>query len=385
MNKGEVIKGIRNCSLVLPTKLTRGSLAINGDSFSRSSGNEEGFLTLPDNLFVAPGFIDEHIHGANGSDTMDAKISSLTNMAEKLPEEGVTSFNATTMTMDKDSILKALHTIKEYRIEKHDGARIIGAHLEGPFISPKHVGAQDPMFLIKPSVEVFNEFYKASGECVKEVTFAYEEDGGEALLSRLVELKITPSIGHSDCLSAKFKEGISHGLRCITHFYNAQRGLHHREPGIVGEGLINDGVKCELIADTIHVVPDAMKVLFRCKKKEDIVLISDSTEGKYLAPGNYELGGNKVIITDVARLPNGTIAGSILKINKALSNVSKIAEGYSFNELINLATKNPAENLGMYSSIGSLEDGKKADFVVLDKDFNVYLTVVGGVVAFSKL
>ncbi len=335
-------------------------------------------------LYLAPGFIDEHIHGANGSDTMDATIEALSNIAKSLPQEGVTSFLATTMTMPTANIEKALLNVRDYRSTERDGARILGVHLEGPFISPLHPGAQDPKAILKPDAALFAGWDELSGRAIREVTVAYEE-GGEELLNYCVKHGITCSLGHSDAKGEVVKEAYRKGLRCITHLYNAQRGFAHREVGIVGEALLTDGLRVELIADLIHSSPDAVKFVFKNKKKEDIVLITDSTEGKFLPPGYYELGGQKVKIFDgVARLMNDTIAGSILSLNKALRNVKPLAEGYSLPDLVNLVSLNPAKNLKLDDEIGSIEVGKKADFTIIDDDFNVYMTIVGGKIAYVK-
>lgn len=377
------IKEFKRIRAILPTEVKEISLSVKEGKIA-SIGEPKNDKNDAETLYLAPGFIDEHIHGANGTDTMDATIEALGNIATSLPQEGVTSFLATTMTMPKENIEKALLNIKEYRSKEREGARVIGCHLEGPFISPLHPGAQDPKAILKPDVELFDKWNTLSGNAIREVTIAYEE-GGKDLLAYCVKRGITCSLGHSDCKSALVKEAVANGLHSITHLFNAQRGFNHREPGIVGEAFLIDGLKTELIADLIHSSKDAVSLVFKNKKKEDIVLITDSTEGKFLKPGFYELGGQKVKIFDgVARLMNDTIAGSILSLNKALSNVKLLAKGYSLSELINLASLNPAKNLGVEKDYGSIEVGKMADFVLLDENFNVYMTTVGGKVAYTK-
>lgn len=377
------IKEFKRIRAILPTEVKEISLSVKEGKIA-SIGEPKNDKNDAETLYLAPGFIDEHIHGANGSDTMDATLEALGNIATSLPQEGVTSFLATTMTMPKENIEKALLNIKEYRSKEREGARVIGCHLEGPFISPLHPGAQDPKAILKPDVTLFDKWNALSGNAIREVTTAYEE-GGKALLAYCVKHGITCSLGHSDCKSALVKEAVANGLHSITHLFNAQRGFNHREPGIVGEAFLIDGLKTELIADLIHSSKDAVSLVFKNKKKEDIVLITDSTEGKFLKPGFYELGGQKVKIFDgVARLMNDTIAGSILSLNKALSNVKPLTKGYSLSELINLASLNPAKNLGVEKDYGSIEVGKMADFVLLDENFNVYMTIVGGKVAYVK-
>ncbi len=376
------IQGFTNANIVYKDGVRKGSLTIQGGKIL-SLECQEG-ISLPDYLFLSPGFIDQHIHGANHFDAMDGKVSSLEGIANILPHEGVTSFNATTMTMDVPSIEKALRAINEYMAKPRNGARIIGAHLEGPFISPKHPGAQDPKYILKPDAKLFAHFDGLSGHHINEVTLAYEE-GGEELLAYCVEHHITASIGHSDCSSELFKKAVKEGLHCVTHLFNAQRGFHHREPGIVGEALLTDGVKVEIICDKKHCTEDAFALAFKSKKKEDIILITDACQGKYLAPGKYQLGGNDIYIYDgVAHLEDGTIAASILKLNEALKNVSSVAKGYSFADLINCVSYNVAQNLGWEDKIGSIAPGLCADFAIIDKDFNVYATIVGGKLVYEK-
>ncbi len=380
-------KGFKNVNLVLPDKVVKGSLSFEGDRITSFNEPDDALLTDQD-VYLCPGFIDEHIHGANGCDVMDGKISSLQTMADALVQEGVTTFLATTMTESKEKILASCKAVKDYVSTPHSGAEIIGLHLEGPFISPIHKGAQDEKYILSPDANLLERFYQESGNLVRLVTFAYENDKDSQFLKYCLNHGITPSIGHSDCTSELFKEGISKGLTCVTHLFNAQRRFHHRDPGITGEGLLQDGVKTEIICDTYHVCPDALALMFKSKKKEDIVMISDSCEAKYLGEGaKAHLGSQEVFVSGgVAKLPDGTIAASILKLDQGLRNVAPIAGkyGYLYNDLINLLTINPAKNLRINKDYGSLEIGKKASFAVLDSSFHVLMTVVNGKVAYRQ-
>lgn len=379
-------KGFKNVNLVFPDGVRKGDISFDGDRIVSYSSPEEALLSDKD-IYVCPGFLDEHIHGANGCDVMDGSIASLQTMADALVQEGVTSFLATTMTESVEKISASCKAVAEYKKQRHTGAEIVGLHLEGPFISEIHKGAQDPKFILKPDVELLSKFEKESESNVRLITFAYENDENSKFLNYCIEHGITPSLGHSDCTSARFKEGIPFGLRCVTHLFNAQRGFHHREPGITGEGLFQDGVITEIICDTFHVCPDALGLMFKSKKKEDIVMISDSCEAKYLGEGaKAHLGSQEIWVSGgVARLSDGTIAASILKLDQGLRNVAPIAEklGYSYSDLINLVTLNPAKNLNLDKVYGSIEIGKKASFAVLDANFHVLMTMVNGVVAFK--
>ena len=380
-------KGFRNVNLVLPDKVINGSLSFEGDRIKAFSEPEEAFYS-DEEVYVCPGFIDEHIHGANGCDVMDGKISSLQTMADALVKEGVVAFLATTMTESEEKILLSCKTVKEYVSSPRSGAEILGLHLEGPFISPLHKGAQDEAFILKPDVDLLERFNEESGGLIRLITFAYENDASSKFLEYCLKNGITPSIGHSDCSAELFKQGIEKGLRCVTHLFNAQRRFHHRDPGITGEALLQDGVKTEIICDTYHVCPDALALMFKSKKKEDVVMISDSCEAKYLPEGaKAHLGSQEIFVSNgVAKLADGTIAASILKLDQGLRNIAPIAAkyGYQYHDLINLLTLNPARNLHIEKDYGSIGIGKKASFAVLDSSFHVKMTVVNGEIAYRE-
>jgi len=346
--------------------------------------DKEGFLKLDDNLIVVPGFIDEHIHGSATADNMDATLDAARTISKTIASEGVSSFLMTTMTEPEDHIEKAMINAKNF-IENPEyvGAKAIGLHLEGPFISVKHKGAQPEESIRKPSVEIFKHYQELSGNNIKEITFAYEEDG-KALANYLRDTGVVGSIGHTDATCDQVLEAIKEGVTCATHTYNAMKPLHHREAGTVGACLLSDDIYCELICDLIHVSPNAIKLLYKCKGKEKIVLITDAMRAKHMPDGEYSLGGQPVFVKDgAARLENGTLAGSILCMNDALKNMRKVLNT-SFTDTIDFATKNPAKNLGIFDKKGSIKEGKDADFAVVDKDFNVYMTISEGRVVYKK-
>ena len=340
-------------------------------------------LHIPSNLIVVPGLIDEHIHGSDKADVMDAKTTSLDTIRRALPRDGVTSFCPTTMTMGKTAILAALKVIHD-EIQNDDGtgARILGPHLEGPFISATFKGAQKEEDIRPCDVALMEEFVLACPE-IKEVSFAYEENGKD-LLRYLQKKGILASIGHSDCPPDLLKEGIEEGIRCVTHTFNAQRRFTHRDVGVVGIAMLDERLRCELICDLIHVAPDAVRLLYKCKGKGGLILITDSMEGKHLPDGHFALGGQDVVVKNgAARLADGTLAGSVLTLNHAVKNAKEVL-GISLPEAIDLASKNPAENLGLGHEIGSIQTGYRADFAVIDESFNVYLSVRDGEVIYQK-
>lgn len=355
-----------------------------GKIVSIDDDNNSELLILDDNLYVVPGFIDKHVHGANHSDGMYPTIKDIANIAKTIASEGVTSFLITTMTQTFENISLALENAKSY-IENHnnEGAKALGVHLEGPFISKKFKGAQPESCIVPCDVETFKRYQKISGNHIKQVTLAYEENGKE-LVRYLKSQGIIASLGHTDATAEQALEGIKEGITSATHTYNAMRGLHHREAGTLGAVMISDEVYCEVIADLVHVSAPAIKLLFKTKGKDKVVAVTDAMESKHLPSGKYQLGGQEVFVNgNEARLADGTLAGSTLYMNHALKNLSNVT-GLEFTDIIDLATKNPAKNLNIYDSKGSINVGKDADFTVVDKDFNVYMTISNGNIIYQK-
>jgi N-acetylglucosamine-6-phosphate deacetylase len=340
-------------------------------------------IRLPDDAVVLPGFIDEHIHGAGGADAMDGTAEALATIAKTVAAEGTVAFLATTMTQSPENILGAMNAVREYG-EGEEGARLIGIHLEGPFIAEAHKGAQPREYVAKPDAHVFDEYNEASGGRIKIVTLAPEEEGAGALIAHLSEQGIVPSIGHTGAKCADIDAAIACGAKNVTHTYNAQSALHHREIGTVGSAMLFDELACELIADTIHVSVPAIKLLNKCKPDGKLVLITDAMRAKGLPDGESELGGQKVFVKNgEARLADGTLAGSVLRMNAALKNMVEKA-GLTLEKACDLATINPAKVLGIEDEAGSIREGKRADFAVLDKDFNVLYTVRGGEIIYKR-
>ncbi len=352
-------------------------------------GDDESKITnaysYVEGQIVVPGFIDQHVHGAGGADAMDGTMQALSTIANALASEGTTAFLATTMTQSPDNILKAMTAVNEYiKADKLEGAKVLGVHLEGPFISVKHIGAQPLEYVAKPDVNVLDKYNSASGNNIKIVSLAPEVEGADELIAHLSKKGIVASAGHTDAGYNDIEKAIDSGLKNITHTYNAQKALHHREIGTVGSAMLFDSLSSEAICDTIHLSIPAIKLLIKNKPKDKFTLITDSMRAKHLCDGISELGGQKVIVKNgEARLENGALAGSILKMNDAIKNlVTKC--GVCFTDAIDFATINPAKNLSIDNMCGSIKEGKNADFAVLNEDFSVALTVRNGNVIYSK-
>ena len=340
-------------------------------------------IVLPEGAIVLPGFIDQHIHGAGGADGMDATIADYETIAKTVAEEGTTSFVITTMTQSVENITKAMQAVKEYRESEHDGARVVGIHLEGPFIAPAFKGAQPLDYVAKPDVDVFKAYNEASGNAIKIVTLAPEVEGAAELIAYLMENGIVSSIGHTGAKCADIEKAIESGASNITHTYNAQTALHHREIGTVGSAMLYDELNCELIADTIHVSVPAMRLLIKNKPADKVSLITDAMRAKGIPDGVSELGGQVVYVKNgEARLEDGTLAGSVLRMNRAVQNtVEKV--GVPFTKAVDFATINPARMLGIDKETGSIAVGKRADFTVINANYDVLYTVSGGKVIYK--
>lgn len=382
-----VIKGFKNCNILTEQGIIKTNLLIENGIIKKIGNFEfDGLIELDDSKIIIPGFIDEHIHGASGSDVIDGNVLNLKNIAMTLPEEGTTAFLATTTTESKEVLEKSLSTVREYIEEnKPLGALVLGVHLEGPFISHEYLGAQLSEYVDNPSIQTFKHYNEVSGNNIRLVSLAPEVGGAHDLIEYLSNKGIVTSIGHSAATYEEVLIAINKGLKCVTHTYNAQKPIHHREIGTVGAAMLCDDLYCELICDGIHVSIPAVKLLFKNKQLDKLILITDSLRGKYLKDGIYkEPSGQVVVVKDgIAKLENGIIAGSILKMNQAVKNIMKYLD-LSLIDAVKLATENPAKNLGVFDKMGSIKEGKDANLLVIDEDINIYKTIRNGYIIYEK-
>ena len=332
---------------------------------------------------LLPGFIDLHVHGAMGHEVMDASTSGLEEMARFYASHGVTSFLATTWTASRPSIIKALDLVKELQGRIRGGATLLGVHLEGPYLNPAHCGAQDVNFIRRADKEEALEFLDAG--IIRLLALAPEFDENLWLIDECVRRGITVSAAHTAASYEQMQRSAAHGVMHLTHSFNAMQGLGHRELGTIGAAMTLPQFSCELIADNIHVHPAAQKILVDVKGPSGVILITDAIRAAGLSDGEYILDTRSVHIRDGAvRLPDGTLAGSVLTMERALQNVYS-ATGRSLAELWVMSSLNAARAIGVSAHKGSLEVGKDADLVLLDESFNVHLTVVKGEVVFSRV
>ncbi|MBK5246129.1 MAG: N-acetylglucosamine-6-phosphate deacetylase [Peptostreptococcaceae bacterium] len=347
---------------------------IDEESFVKNILNE-GIKTIDvHGKYVSPGFIDIHIHGSGGKDTMDGKISDLEIISETIAKSGVTSFLPTTMTMSKEKIYKALDTVRLAIEKKLTGAKILGVHMEGPFISEKFKGAQNMDYLAKPDFQLIENY----SDIIKIITLAPEEDFQFEFIKSIKEkTNIILSIGHTNSDYETAMKAIDAGISNATHIFNAMPPFHHRHPGAVG-AILNSNISFELIADTIHIHPAVFQILLNAKGKEKMILITDSMRAGFMKDGNWELGGLEVVVqNNSARLTDGTLAGSILTLNKAVLNIMEYTE-LEIYEAVALASLNPAKLIHLDKMKGSIKIGKDADLVIFDEELKVELTISEG-------
>ncbi|MFQ3853310.1 N-acetylglucosamine-6-phosphate deacetylase [Staphylococcus parequorum] len=364
--------------------IERGYIIVKDDKITDiGKGDYEGALTTYDaqGQHVLPGFIDIHMHGGYGEDAMDASYEGLKHLAESLLSEGTTSFLATTMTQSDDNITKALENIIEYQKQQDvlKAADIVGIHLEGPFISEHKVGAQNPAYVQRPSIEKVQQFQKTANNQIKVITFAPEVEGAHETLEALHN-QIRFSIGHTVATFDETNEAVARGAKHVTHLYNAGTPFEHREPGVFGAAWTNDSLSTELIVDGIHSHPTAIQIAYKQKGNTRFFLITDAMRAKGMPDGEYDLGGQNVIVKgSEARLASGALAGSILKMNEGLKNLIQYT-GDTLNNLWRVTSLNQAIALNIESQKGSLKVGKDADIVIVDDEITVQTTIKAGAI-----
>lgn len=371
---------IHNCRLLTPGEKIRpvsiriddegciAGIEDDGSGDSSSSSYDAG------GLYAVPGFIDIHTHGVNGCDLSDATLEAVRTISETKLREGVTTYLPTTLTLPPENLKEMAEAVAEYR--KHaEFARTPSMHIEGPYINPNCLGAQNGEYVRLPDVDEILALNEIAPVGV--VSLAVEMDGALDFIREMKRHGITTSGAHSAATYAQFCSAREVGLTHLTHYCNQMTPLHHREVGLVGAGLLDDKVMTEMICDTIHLCPDMIRLAFKHRPLETIMLITDSMAASWLGDGEYNIGGLQVKVQDgQARLETGNLAGSTLRYNDGLKNVAQIS-GLPLEQLIATTAANQARSLGL-DDRGRLETGLLADIVLLDEAFEVKAVFVGG-------
>ena len=374
---------VKHAKFIVKDRIESGKALLFTDkilAFVREEDIPEGVEVIDaEGGYVAPGFIDLHIHGYLGRDVCDASEESMRIISKGLLENGVTGYLPTTMTVDMKTVEGAIDVCRRLMDEDNfDGSAILGVHAEGPFISASKKGAQDERFILKPDAE----FVKNNADVIRIITLAPEEDDNfSAIRDIVIDTDVVVSMGHTSADYKTAMDGVAAGVKHTTHLFNAMSVLTHRAPGVVGAAL-NSDVSCELIVDGYHVNCDLFDLVYKLKGRK-LCFITDCLPAGGLPEGEYTLGGARIIYRDnICRLPDGTIAGSVLRLNKGVWNVYQNSN-IPLYECVNCASLNPATTLGIEDQKGSLEVGKDADIVILDEEFNVKKTIIGGKVKYE--
>lgn len=353
------------------TAFGSGELPPNGDEHTIDAAGK----------WLLPGFIDVHVHGGAECEAMDGDPDALHTMARFYAQHGVTSFLATTWTDSRERIGRALLTIAGARGAYPDGATLLGAHLEGPYLNPDKCGAQSTVHIRRADRDEALAWLDLG--VIRLLALAPEYDENQWLIRECVGRGIVVSAAHTSASYAQMQAALAMGVRQTTHTFNAMVGLHHREPGTVGAALALDDLYCELIADNIHVHPAAMKIAYRAKGAERLILVTDAIRGAGMPDGEYPIDDRTVVIRDGAvRLPDGTLAGSTLTMERALMNLMA-AVGERLEILWRASSLNAARALGIDDRKGSIAVGKDADLTLLDDHLQVKLTLAEGRIVFQ--
>lgn len=342
-------------------------------AINEAAGDEETNL---DGYYVIPGLVDVHTHGSMNADFSDGDYEGLKSMAAYLAKSGVTSFAPAGMTLPYETLAAAFATGKKLHDECPEGcARLMGIHMEGPFFSEKKKGAQNGAYLRDPDFEAFKELFEGCDGLVRIVDVAPELPGAAEFTAKAAELT-TVSIAHTDATYEEACAVLDAGAKHLTHLYNAMPPIHHRKPGVIGAGSEREDVIAELICDGYHIHPSSIRMAFKLFP-ERICLISDSLRCCGMPEGKYELGGQDVFLKDgVARLEDGTIAGSASNVYTCMLNA--IEYGVPKETAVAAATITPAREIGADDQIGSIAEGKFADFIVCGEDLKPQRIFLGG-------
>lgn len=376
---------IKNCNIIYLDKIEKGSVLIENGKIKEINPSNVNDTEVIDaeGLYLSPGFIDVHIHGAGGCDTMDGTVESINTIAKTIVEHGTTSFTPTTMTVAAEDIRKSMKVIKKLKEEGTEGSNVLGAHLEGPFISPKAIGAQNPNFLLAPSVENYNKIVGDYGDAVVSITMAPEVEGAKELIKYLSDNGVTVSMGHTKATYDEAIEGIKCGACHSTHLYNAMTPFTHREPGVVGATFDTD-ITTETISDGIHISYPALRTAYKQKGTDKVLLVSDAMEACGMPDGQYSLGGQDVIVKNgAARLLDGTLAGSVLTLDKAVKNIYSNSN-YPLNEVVRMATYNGAKHCHVEDHKGLIKEGYDADLILFNEDIEIQKVFVKGKKVYNK-
>jgi N-acetylglucosamine-6-phosphate deacetylase len=372
---------IKNAHIVSPDVDIEGaSLVLDGDRIAAVLGPGEPAAGADREIdaagrMVMPGFFDIHSHGADRHDVCDNSLEAVRHIARRKLQEGVTTWLPTTLTQPQDKLEEIAGKCAQY-MANPEFCRTPGLHVEGPFINRKNAGAQNPEFVRPPDFAELKRIHDIAPALI--VSLAPDIEGADEVIRKAAELGITSSAAHTSATAARIFEAKQAGLKHLTHYCNAMTPVHHREIGVVGAGLVDDSLMLELICDTIHLCPDMLRLVFKLVPIERLMLITDSMAASWIGEGEVKLGGLDVTVKDGKAVlkEGGALAGSALLYNEGVRNVAELS-GLPLHQVVKATSWNQARSLGL-EGFGKLEAGFFADLVILEPDFSVWKTLVGG-------
>ena len=377
---------IVNGKILTPSQLLQGyGILIEEDLIKQIAPMDKLPTKIPEidamGKWVIPGLIDIHIHGSSGADTMDHDLNAFAALSRFLAANGVTSFLPTTVAASNQDIKSVISAMRQYQMEL-PGARLLGLHLEGPYLQTLFRGAQTEQNLRPANPEEYLPWLNSG--FVKLMTVAPEIDGVLELIQTGTSMGIKFAIGHSSASYETVLNAVEAGLNQSTHTFNAMPPLHHREPGVLGAVLTDERIYAQVIADGVHLHPAIVKLLFRLKGIGKTILITDAIRATGMPDGKYHLGEQPVIVKNgIARTISGALAGSTLILKDALKNSTKFT-GQTWQDLLPSATSVPAESLNMKDQIGVIQPGALADIVIMDEHLSPQLTLISGKIAYKS-
>lgn len=375
---------LKNAKIILDNKFFDGDVLVKDGIIEKiekniESSGVEKVIELA-GKYLAPGFIDIHIHGSNGADAMDGTKDALKTISSFVVTKGVTNFLATTLTSSKEELINVLKNVAELQDKELDGANIFGVHMEGPYFDTEYKGAQDDRFMKPITVKELSEYINVKKGLVKMMSLSPKDDSSLECIKYLKDNGVVASVGHSAVKFEDVERAVRYGLSHSTHTYNGMRGFNHREPGVVGAVFAIDEINAEIIFDGIHVHPESVRVLIKVKGVDKIICITDAMSATALPDGDYKLGKLDVYVKDFqARLKsNDSLAGSVLTMDKAFRNILSL--GYTVFDAVKMTSTNAAKEFKL--NAGEIKVGKQGDFVILDENFEVKSTIVKGKIKF---
>lgn len=375
---------LKNAKIVLSNKIIEGDILLNNSRIEKISEkiiNQDYEEINLNGKYLGPAFVDVHIHGANGSDTMDSTEKALRNISLYLAKEGTANFLATTLTSSKEDLKKVLKVVGNLQDKDIEGANIFGVHMEGPYFSVEYKGAQNEKYMKSAEIKEIEEYLSIKEGLIKIFSISPHNVENINAIKYLVSKGIIASVAHSTATYEDVEKAVENGLSHATHTFNAMKGFTHREPGVVGAIFNFDEIMAEVIFDKFHVHPEAVRTLIKIKGVDKIVCITDSMSATGLKEGCYKLGEFDVNVKDgQARLAsNNALAGSVLTMDKAFRNLIDL--GYSIVDAFKMCSTNAAKEFKLNS--GSIKENYDADLVIMDENYNVNMTFVKGKIKYK--